>query len=262
VDSLADRTIAALRGVHDELTAAVSGLSDAELSSPSGAADWTVAHVLSHLGSGAEITLATLRAALDGAPAPQDGFNEAVWDRWNALGPREQATEVVQHDAELVDTLEALTPDQRENLHIDLGFLPAPLPLAAVAGMRLNEAAQHAWDVLVTLDPTATVDATAANVLAEHLAGRLEFMLGFTGRAGNVSKPASMRIGSSELVIAIDDKVSLSTSLMEASATFTGELEAAIRLIGGRLTPRYTPDGVEVTGNVTLDELRRVFSGY
>ena len=36
----------------------------------------------------------------------------------------------------------------------------------------------------------------------------------------------------------------------------------AIRLLSGRLKPEFTPAGVEVTGNVTLDELREVFPGY
>jgi hypothetical protein len=39
-------------------------------------------------------------------------------------------------------------------------------------------------------------------------------------------------------------------------------LEAAIRLIGGRLAAAHTPAGTEVVGDVTLDDLRRVFPGY
>ena len=46
------------------------------------------------------------------------------------------------------------------------------------------------------------------------------------------------------------------------TATFTGPLEAAVRLLSGRLKPEFTADGVGVTGNVTLDELRKVFPGY
>jgi len=30
----------------------------------------------------------------------------------------------------------------------------------------------------------------------------------------------------------------------------------------GRLSPRWTPAGVAVSGNVGLDDLRRVFPGY
>jgi hypothetical protein len=35
-----------------------------------------------------------------------------------------------------------------------------------------------------------------------------------------------------------------------------------VRLIYGRLGPGHTPAGVEVTGNITLDDLRAVFPGF
>jgi uncharacterized protein (TIGR03083 family) len=260
--SLADRTITALRSTHDELAALVPALSDDQLTGPSGASDWTVAQVLSHLGSGAEIAHAGYRAALDGTAAPEQEFNQGVWDRWNALSPQEQASGFLEADAALLGTLEALTPDQRENLEIKLGFLPAPLPLASVAGMRLHEVAQHAWDVRVGLDPAATLDAGSADVLLEHFTGGLGFLLGFLGKAEHLSQPARVRIEGTDVVIAIDGTVSLSTPATEATAALSGGPEAAIRLLGGRLTAPYTPAGVGVAGNVTLDDLRRVFPGF
>ena len=36
---------------------------------------------------------------------------------------------------------------------MQLGFLPAPIPLATALGMRLNEAALHGWDVRVGAEP-------------------------------------------------------------------------------------------------------------
>ena len=53
--TLADRTIQALRAEHDALSPLVAGLTDDQLRAASGAGDWPVAQVLSHLGSGAEI---------------------------------------------------------------------------------------------------------------------------------------------------------------------------------------------------------------
>ena len=99
MSTLADRSIAALRTVHDELAGVVPRLTDEQLTGPSGASEWTVAQVLSHLGSGGEIALAGYRAALDGDPAPGQSFNESVWDRWNALTPQEQAAAFLKHDA-------------------------------------------------------------------------------------------------------------------------------------------------------------------
>src|SRR5689334_14418764 len=90
--TLAARTIAALRREHDSLAGLVSTLSPEQLTGPSGATEWTIADVLSHLGSGAEITLAGLRAGSGEAEAPGPDFNQSVWDRWNALSPQDQAT--------------------------------------------------------------------------------------------------------------------------------------------------------------------------
>ncbi len=262
MSTLADRTISALRFNHEELAALVPGLSSAQLSTTSGAAKWTVAQVLSHLGSGAEIAGAGYRAALDGAPPPGQDLNEVVWDRWNALSPRDQAAGFLEHDTALVDMIEGLPSEQRENFHLDVGFLPTPLDFESVAGMRLGEAAQHGWDVRVALDPAATLDGPSAEVLIDHLMSGLGFMVGFTGKADVLSESAVVNIERSHVAIAIDDHVSLSQSSNEATANFCGEPEAAIRLIGGRLKPQYTPDGVEGSGNVTLDDLRQVFPGY
>ncbi len=260
--TLADRTITALRTTHDTLAALVPTLSEDQLRGPSGAAEWTVAQVLSHLGSGAEIALAGLTATLDGGAAPGQDFNHQVWDRWNAMTPPDQAAGFLDHDARLVTAYEALTPVQRETLRVDLGFLPAPLAVASVAGMRLNEAAQHSWDVRVALDPDATLPDDVAQLLAEHLSGELRFLTGFIGRADALAAPAAVEIRDSGFGIVVADGVSLTDAVPAPTAAFAGPLEAAVRLIGGRLGADHTPAAVAVTGDVTLDDLRRVFPGY
>ena len=260
--TLADRTIAALRATHDDLAALVPGLTDEELTGPSGASEWTVAQVLSHLGSGAEIGLATLQTALAAGPAAEPGFNESVWDRWNAMSPREQATNFLDHGGRLVTAFETLTAEQRTTAQVDLGFLPQPLTLASYAGMRLNESAQHSWDVRVAFDPAAAIRADVAAVLAEHLTGGLGFLVGFIGKADALAESAVVDIEGSGYGLVVTDKVAVVTEPADPTATFTGRLEAAIRLVGGRLRPTNTPESVKVTGAVTLDDLRRVFPGY
>jgi uncharacterized protein (TIGR03083 family) len=258
--TLADRTIAALRATHDELAAMVPGLSDEQLTGPSGSTEWPLAQVLSHLGSGAEIGLAGLSGATGEAPAPGPDFNQSVWDRWNAMSPREQATGFLENDARLVAAYEALTSEQRENLEVDLGF--AKLSLAALSGMRLSEAAQHSWDARVALDPDAAIPASAAQLLAEHFAGDLSFFTGFIGKPDALAKPAAVEIQGSPFGFVVADGVSFTEGVANPAATFVGPLEAAIRLLGGRLTPAHTPAGVEVIGDLTLDDLRKVFPGY
>ncbi|WP_392542247.1 maleylpyruvate isomerase family mycothiol-dependent enzyme [Oryzobacter telluris] len=256
-----DASIAALRSTHDELTAVVRGLTDEQLALPSGASEWPVAQVLSHLGSGAEIGSETVRAALAGEKAP-DGFNQSVWDRWNALSPREQADGFLVSDAALVETVESLTPQQLENARVDLGFLPEPLPLGTYLGMRLNEAAQHSWDVRVALDEDAAIDEATALLLVDHLADGLGWMLGFTARSDQVAQPALVDLASLDHDLSIDGTVALVPGGTEANARFEGSPDAVARLLSGRLTEAHTPDDVAVSGDLDLDDLRRVFPGY
>lgn len=256
-----DATIAALRATHDELTEVVRGLSDDQLDAPSGASEWPVAQVLSHLGSGAEIGLANLRAALVGETVP-DGFNQEVWDRWNALAPRAQADGFVASDAALVEAAETLTPEERTSAQVDLGFLPAPIPLGSYLGMRLNEAAQHSWDVRVASDGDAVIADATATLLVDHFADGLGFLLGFTGKADQVERPALVELAPVGYALSIDDSVALVPGDVEATSRFEGSPDAVARLLSGRLTPAHTPEGVSVSGDLDLDDLRRVFPGY
>jgi uncharacterized protein (TIGR03083 family) len=261
--SLADRTIAALRTLHDELETVVAGLSDEQLTGPSGASEWTVADVLSHLGSGAEIGLESYRVAFDGASEPDDDFNKNVWARWDSSTPQQQAAGFLEHDSALVERIEALTTEQRETAQIKLGFLPAPLPVAAIAGMRLNEVAQHSWDVRAELDPHAAIDHDTAELLHEHFSGGIGFLLGFIAKADAVSEPTVVALGPSDYRIIVNaDGVSMTADGADPTANFNGPAESAIRLLSGRLKPEYTPADVTVTGNVTLDQLRQVFPGF
>ena len=115
----------------------------------------------------------------------------------------------------------------------------------------------------MSLDPRAAISADTAVLLAEHFATDLSFLLGFTGKADALAKPVVVDIHRSGFPSGhFADTVSLTTSVPRPTATFNRPLEAAIRLLAGRLATRYIPDNVEVTGNVTLDDLRRVFPGY
>ena len=259
VGDSSDRTIAALRAQHDRLAGIVAGLSDDALTGPSGASQWRLCDVLSHLDSGAEIRLRPLRAAAEGVEPPA-ADNQAIWDRWNAASPRKQATGFVEHDAELVGLLEGLDAATRADLRVEVGRLPQPVPLETAAAMPLNEVAHHGWDVRVGLDPSATLDEAAADVLLTLYAGPLAIMLGFTTKPDELSEPARVEAGA--WVLVVDDGVRLEPAGGETTATFTGAPEALARLITGRLGPQHTPAGTEVSGNVDLDDLRRVFAGY
>ncbi|CAN5349890.1 maleylpyruvate isomerase family mycothiol-dependent enzyme [soil metagenome] len=258
--SLSDRIVDSLRVHHDRLADLVASLTDDQLTGPSGATQWRLCDVLSHLGSGAEIMVKPLQAAIEGVPAPA-GDNEAIWARWNAATPREQATWFVHHDAVMVETVELLPGEQLEALRVDLGFLPEPVPFVVSGGMRLNEVAQHTWDVLVGLDPAAGIDAEAAEILLDLFAGPLSFMLGFSAKVDALTEPAV--IAAAGRGLNLSDQVAVeSEAPIAPTATLTAPAEAVVRLLGGRLTAAHTAQDITITGNVTLDDLRQVFPGY
>lgn len=257
---LVDASIAALRTNHDQLAELVSSAGPEGLTRRSGAAEWTVADVLSHLGSGSELFLVRLQAAIEDRPVGEVD-NNAVWDRWNALSPDDQASAFVESEEALVAALESLDPEQRRDLNVDLGFMPAPAPLAQFLGMRLVEVANHAWDARVGLDPDAGIEPTSAALALESFAGELSFMLGFSTKPDLLSEPVVL--AADGFTVHIDDAVSVVAGPADdATATFKGSQEALVRLMSGRLGPDVTPADLEVSGNVTLDELRKVFPGY
>jgi uncharacterized protein (TIGR03083 family) len=266
VTTLADRTIDAIHRTHDRLTVLVRGLAMEDLARPSGAQEWTVAQVLSHLGSGAELTLTTLRTAQGGEQRAGDD-NQEVWARWDAMAPREQADNFVLADSRLVDALVALDGPTRDSLSVTLDFLPEPIDLALVVGLRLSETALHAWDVEVGFDHLAVLPSDVAAILIEQYRGPLDFLLGFGGRTDELGgRTADLAVYCSAPDVALGLLIGERAQLGEVPAAPDGELrlpaEALLRLLAGRLTESRTPDGVEVTGALTLDDLRRVFPGY
>ncbi|HWD06152.1 MAG TPA: maleylpyruvate isomerase family mycothiol-dependent enzyme [Amycolatopsis sp.] len=254
---LVDRTIAALRAEIDTLVALVKELADDQLGTTSGAAEWTVAQALSHLGSGAEIGRAPVARAAGETVAQED--NQAVWARWDAATPRAQADGFLEHNARWLETVEALSAQQRSTLTVDLGFLPEPVPLVTALGMRLNEVANHSWDVRVAFDDTAEVADDSSATLLELYRGPLEFMLGFLAKPAELAAPASVAVPGAGLVIG--DAVTVADVPSAPDATFHGSAGAVIRLVNGRLKAPYEA-GVTVDGSVTLDDLRRVFPGF
>src|ERR1700678_2693299 len=85
--------ISALRHSHDRLQAAAGPLDLAQLEQLSYASEWSIAQVLSHLGSQAEIFGLSRDAGLTGQDAPGREAFPPIWDVWNAKSPQAQASD-------------------------------------------------------------------------------------------------------------------------------------------------------------------------
>jgi uncharacterized protein (TIGR03083 family) len=261
VTAPADRLLAALRRCHDHLAARVHGLGEADLTRQSYCTDWSVAQVLSHLGSGAEIALAQLQAARAGTTPLGPADFRAVWARWDAHPPGQQATAFAEAVPRLHDAVEAL--DDAERRELRLYAHAGPVDLAVFLAFRLVEQALHAWDVQVAFEPTAAVDADAVALLVELVP------LGASladAEALGVLAPARLALTTSDpdqrLILDLGAEARLHPAEGgEVSGSLRLPAEALVRLITGRLDPAHTPAGTRAEGRPSLDELRRLYPG-
>lgn len=262
--SPADVPISALRSGFDDLAAHVRTLTPDQLTGPSGASEWTVAQVLSHLGSGAEIGQAGLEAALGTADPPPADFNRNVWARWDAMSPADQAAAFLTANESFVAYYEAIDNATRNSVQVDMGFLPAPVDLATHAAFRLNEFTLHSWDLRIAQNPQATLAPEAV----ESLLGVLPYLMGWLGKPAPVLDGRSVVVGvhttapDTEFGLNITDTVALVDSPRHPEATLVLPTESWLRLASGRLGATVTPAGVTVSGPLTLESLRAIFPGF
>ena len=259
----AESVIAALRTEYDTVAAIASRLDGDGLTQPSGAGDWTVADVLSHLGSGSEINLAAVNASVEGRPGPTQDDNTAIWARWDAMTPAEQAAGFVTANGALIDRYESLVGDE-DSISIDIGYLPFPLTLAQAARLRLSEQALHGWDVRVAADESASVSAQSAAALLHGEPSFLSYQAK-TEALGGEHGIVQVTTSEPESVFTLDlgEKAEVrQAESPDADSTLVLPAEAWLRLVAGRLAPSRTPDGVVSTGPISLDKLRAVFPGY
>jgi uncharacterized protein (TIGR03083 family) len=254
------RWIQALRTSHDALVAQVLALAPGQLEQGSYCRDWSVAQVLSHIGSSAEIALLGLeRALLQGSPLDREEF-PIIWERWDSLSPIDKANEMIVWDRRYVSVLEGLDDKTLKSLRMNLFGMD--LDAVHVVGIRLGEHALHSWDVAVTFDPAAEVLASSVELLVD----RVPFMAGWMAKPERVTNKSQAKIRTSHpdrhFLLSIGESVALAQEV-EGPVDGTLDLTAAalLRLISGRLDPGHTPAGTKATGTADLNELRAIFAG-
>jgi uncharacterized protein (TIGR03083 family) len=250
-----DTKLQALRSSVARLHAMAGDLDDTQLVAPAYPTDWTIADVLSHIGSGAVIMQRRLEDGLLGQPTPEN-FAPGVWDTWNAKSPRSKADDALVTDRGLLDRIESLTGPERSGFRFAMG--PVNLDFDGFVGLRLNEHAFHTWDIEVVLDHAAVVPAEASTQVVDNL----ELIAGFTARPTGSDRTVTVRTIEPRRDFTITftpDQVTFATGDSRHEPDLVLPAEAFARLIYGRLDPEHTPS---VTGDIhTVDELRRAFPG-
>jgi uncharacterized protein (TIGR03083 family) len=233
----------------------VRGLDTDQLESPSYDTDWTIADVLSHLGSGGALMERRLEATLAGTQLPDD-VAQPVWDEWNAKSPQAQADDALAEDDRLGKAFEAVDDADRKKL--DFPFGPVSVSFETLVAFRLNEHALHTWDIEVMADRGTGLPTDAAAVIIDNL--------GLIGRfaAKPTGDEREIRVRTRDPVRHFTVRLTPDAAqLLEGDAGVEPDLElpaeSFCRLVYGRLDPDHSP-AVLANGEV-LDLLRRVFPG-
>lgn len=249
-----DASLTALRTSVERLRATATALDDPLLVGASYCREWTIADVLSHLGSGAVIMLRGLQDAQAGTQTPED-FAPSVWDEWNAKSPRAKTDDALATDAALLEAFGAVADEERAALTFSMG--PMTLDFPTFVGMRLNEHVFHTWDVEVALQGTTRLPADAVPLVVDNLG----MIARFTARPIGMTRAIAVRTTDPSR----DVTVTLGADTVEYARSNSAEpdlvlpAEALCRLVYGRLDPDHTP---AYTGDEkALDALRQVFPG-
>ena len=226
----------------------VRRLTPAQLRQQAYPTEWTVADVLSHLGSGVVLTTQRLNGAVDLDP-------QLVWDDWNAKDPDAQAADALEADAELLARLAAITPDEAAAFRFAMGPMEVDLP--TFLGLRLNEHAVHTWDVAVAFDDGATIPPDETELMVDTLA----MISSFAGKPTGTERTISIRTVAPDryfdIALRADGAALAAGSVDVPDLELTGD--ALVRLVYGRLDPAHSP--VVDAGSSELVELRKAFPG-
>jgi uncharacterized protein (TIGR03083 family) len=243
-----------LRASVARLHQLVRGLDVDQLEGPSYDSGWSVADVLSHLGSSAVMLRQRLQDARAGVERALDP--QPIWDEWNAKTPRAKADGALAEDERVLEQIEDLSRDEWEHLTFDFG--PVTVGLEVAVALRLNEHAFHTWDIEVMFDDEAQLPPDAVEVVIDNLG----LIARFTAKPTGDEREVWVRTSHPERHFTV--RLTTDTAeLLEGDAGEQPDLklpaEAFCRLVYGRLDPDHSPS-VEANGEV-LDTMRRVFPG-
>jgi uncharacterized protein (TIGR03083 family) len=244
--------LTALTASVERLRELVSSLGLDERRAQAYPSEWTVADVLSHLGSGAVISTGRVDEVLGGHAVEP----EPIWAEWNAKDPDAKTTDALAADRAFIERLEAMTDNEREQFSAQMG--PMTLDLPMFLRLRLNEHTLHSWDIAVTFTPDAELAGDAVGLVLETI----PMIAGFAGKP--TGKTTSLLVATTEpdrrFVIKLTaEGVSLSPTDDAEHPDLELPAEALIRLVYGRLDPDHTPTVKGADDN--LNALRRAFPG-
>jgi uncharacterized protein (TIGR03083 family) len=248
-----------LRASQERLAGLVQRLDFDALTSQSYDTEWSIAQVLSHLGSQAQIFDLLLAAHFAGQEAPGIDLFREIWADWDSRDPIAQRTDSLASTDRELERFESMTDFELATFRIEVFGMD--LDALSFFRMRINECATHTWDIDVALNPTATILPSAVGIIAD----------GLPELAGRIAKPQDdsyrVRVQAVEpnhdVVIVVGETIAIESVSQGDVHDGVIELpaEAYVRLAFGRLDPAHTP-AVTESGARGLSDLRKVFVGF
>ncbi len=259
---LPQERIRVLQREAEELKEYLSGLTAAAWSHPSACHRWTVADVLSHLGSQGFARSITRGLAGDISPPEgqppvaehnEDDFAERIAQR--ALATRQQQGDGLldwfnSNLDESVQVFERVGPDSWDTLCY---WPPGPEPISTLLDMRIAELTVHAWDVRSVLEPDYHLSDGSIGALIDTVprAVRRAFR-----PEPDLDSPIRYRFSVSSAVSTIVDIVATRegtrlepADACEADVTFRCDGETYVLVMYGRVSP----DAALADGRLTFE---------
>jgi uncharacterized protein (TIGR03083 family) len=246
--------LSTLRSSTEHLRRIVEDLPGRQLDAPAYPSDWSIADVLSHVGSGGVILQRRLEDALAARETAPE-FSETVWEEWNAKSSLAKRSDALVADRELVERLESVSDEERRGFRFTMG--PLSEDFDGFVGLRLNEHSLHTWDIEVTLEPNTTLSSEATSYIID----RLQLITRFTGKPSQLDGPVAVRTTDPRRDFTLtpgSEALSLGPSGPATRPDIELPAEAFVRLVYGRLDPGHTP---VPEGRDLLVTLRRAFPG-
>lgn len=254
VDQQHDAGIVALRRSCDTLRALVEPLSGDELTRQSYDDEWSIAQVLSHLGSQGTIFDLCISASLNGEEPPGRERFAPIWDEWNAKAPEQQAADALAVDQQSLELFESILTSFAGQTVQAFGMQLSP---EDVVRMRVSEHAVHTWDIAVVFDSGASVPADAVEQILERIP------LLIAHRSTPLGEKRTLLIETTQperrYTLEIGEHLSLADSVDDGEPNLRLPAEALVRLAYGRLDPAHTPS--LTVRDVDMDQLRSMFPG-
>ena len=249
--------LGALRTSQQRLAGLIDRVGAGEFERPSYDQGWSVADVLSHLGSQAEIFTCFVDAGLQGTAPPSNDSFGPIWDRWNAKSPGDKVADSLSADAAFLDLWDTVSADQLNTFELDLFGME--VDAARLLGMRLGEHALHSWDVAVAFDDEALLAPDATELVLDALGA----LVPRVGRPESDPATVSVVASSPDRRFILDTAgVSLEPGDAPAgSPRIELSAEALVRLVYGRLDDRHPGVPEPTATGIDLDRLRAVFPG-